>query len=102
VVVRLVVLSGRLVVVATCLLEELDELDELLSEIALMDGSSATSLQKGVVQRQALMLDAPGSEMSLMLQSRLGNRGSVKVPKRTLVGKHSRSTDVSVGDFSHA
>ena len=61
-------------------------------EMALMEGSSATSLQNEVVQRQALMLEDPGSEMSRMLQSRLGSRGSVKVPSSTLVGKHSRST----------
>ena len=71
--------------------EEDDELEDE-SEIALMEGSSATSLQNGVVQRQALMLDAPGSEMSRMLQSRLGRSGSVKVPSKTLVGKHSRRT----------
>ena len=69
-----------------------DEEDEEESEIALMDGSSATSLQNGVVHKQALMLEAPGSEMSRMLQSRLGKRGSVNVPRSTLVGKHSRST----------
>lgn len=104
VVVRRVVGNGRRVVVATCLLKFEDELDddEDESEMALIEGSSAISLQKGVVQRHALMLEAPGSEISRMLQSSVGSSGSVNVPRSTLVGKHSLKTDVSVGDFSQA
>lgn len=103
VVVRRVVGNGRRVVVATCLLKfEEEELDDDESEMALIEGSSAISLQKGVVQRHALMLEAPGSEISRMLQSSVGSSGSVNVPRSTLVGKHSLKTDVSVGDFSQA
>ena len=71
--------------------DELDD-DGDESEMALIEGSSAISLQKGVVQRHALMLEAPGSEISRMLQSSVGSSGSVNVPRSTLVGKHSLKT----------
>ena len=57
-----------------------------------INGSLAPSLQNGVVQRQALMLDEPGSEISLRLHSSSAVNGLSIGPSNTLVGKHSRKT----------
>ena len=61
-------------------------------EASLKRGSSAFSLQKGVVQRHALILDDPGSEISLKSQSRVAVNGLSMGPNKTLVGKHSLKT----------
>ena len=61
-------------------------------EASLKRGSSAFSLQKGVVQRHALILDEPGSEISLKSQSRVAVNGLSMGPNKTLVGKHSLKT----------
>ena len=61
-------------------------------ETSLSKGSSAISLQNGVVQRQALMFEEPGSEISLRLQSSSAVKGLSMGPNNTLVGKHSLKT----------
>ena len=61
-------------------------------EASLKRGSSAFSLQKGVVQRHALILDEPGSEISLKSQSSVAVNGLSMGPNKTLVGKHSLKT----------
>ena len=61
-------------------------------EASLKRGSSAFSLQKGVVQRHALIFDEPGSEISLKSQSRVAVNGLSMGPNKTLVGKHSLKT----------
>ena len=45
-----------------------------------------------MVQRHALILDDPGSDISLNLQSIVAVRGLSMGPSKTLVGKHSLKT----------
>ncbi len=61
-------------------------------DTSLMRGSSANSLQNGVVQRHALMFEDPGSDISLKLQSSSAVKGLLIGPNNTLVGKHSLKT----------
>ena len=57
------------------------------------------ALQRGVLHRHAMMEDPGVSEMSLGLQLSERVSGSVMGPRRIEGEKHSRITDVSVGDF---
>ena len=52
-----------------------------------------------MLQRQAKIDPVPSSVMSLWLQSGSAAKGSLIVPRRTLVGKHSLKVAVSVEDF---
>lgn len=96
------VVRGLLVVLLDGALDFEDE-DFLFEEdTSLIRGSSANSLQNGVVQRHALMLEDPGSDISLKLHSSSAVKGLSIGPNNTLVGKHSLKTDVSVEDFFQA
>ena len=68
-------------------------------ETSLSNGSSASSLQNGVVQRQALMFEEPGSEISFRLQSSSAVNGLSMGPNSTLVGKHSLKTAEKAKDI---
>ena len=101
---RVVVLDGRLVVATGRLVVFLDDvllfLDGFLDEdTSLSKGSSASSLQNGVVQRHALMFEEPGSEMSFKVQSISAVKGLSMGPSRTLVGKHSLSTAENIKNW---
>ena len=87
----LVVVLGRLVVLLDGALVLADD-GFFLEDTSLSNGSSASSLQNGVVQRHALMLEDPGSDISLNLQSSSAVKGLSMGPNNTLVGKHSLNT----------
>ena len=94
---RVVVRAGLLVVVLGRVVTALDGVlvfgDVFFDEgTSLSKGSSASSLQNGVVQRHALIFEEPGSEISLKLQSSSAVKGLSMGPNKTLVGKHSLKT----------
>ena len=86
----LVVGLGRLVVLLGCELVFGDDFFD--DDTSLSRGSSASSLQNGVVQRHALIFEEPGSEISFKLQSSSAVSGLSIGPSNTLVGKHSLKT----------
>ena len=86
------VVRGRLVVLLDEALDFEAEDFFLDDDTSLIRGSSANSLQNGVVQRHALMFEDPGSEISLKLQSSSAVNGLSIGPSNTLVGKHSLKT----------